>query len=97
MESNLSFMERYKRDHQHPMNKLTHAVGIPMIVVSIGVVFFSWKWALLLFVVGWILQFIGHYFEGNPPSFLKNPIFLLIGPAWIVKRFWGFLIGKPLK
>jgi uncharacterized membrane protein YGL010W len=97
MESNLSFMERYKRDHQHPMNKLTHAVGIPMIVVSLGVVFFSWEWALMLFVVGWILQFIGHYFEGNPPSFLKNPIFLLIGPAWIVKRFWGFVTGKPLK
>ncbi|MBL0386314.1 DUF962 domain-containing protein [Tumebacillus sp. ITR2] len=94
---NLSFLEKYKRDHQHPMNKLTHAIGIPMIVVSIPVVFWSWQWALALFVVGWIFQFIGHAFEGNPPSFFKNPIYLLVGPLWILKRVAGFVTGKPLK
>jgi len=97
MEQKLSFIEQYKRDHTHPMNKLTHAIGIPMIVVSLPLFFFSWQWALGLFVVGWIFQFIGHFFEGNPPSFLKNPIFLLVGPIWIAKRFVGYLSGKPLR
>ncbi|WP_139488719.1 Mpo1-like protein [Brevibacillus dissolubilis] len=90
----LSFMERYKRDHQHPVNKATHAIGIPMIVVSIPLFFWSWFWALVLFVVGWIFQFVGHYFEGNPPSFLKNPIFLLIGPLWILRRLYNAVTGK---
>ncbi|MGE5703595.1 MAG: Mpo1-like protein [Clostridia bacterium] len=97
MRQELSFMEKYKRDHQHPVNKLTHAIGIPMIVISLPLFFWDWKWALGLFILGWIFQFIGHFFEGNPPSFFKNPIFLLVGPLWIVKRLIGFLTGKPLK
>lgn len=96
MRQELSFMEKYKRDHQHPVNKLTHAIGIPMIVISLPLFFWEWKWALGLFVLGWIFQFIGHFFEGNPPSFFKNPVFLLVGPLWIVKRLIGFLTGKPL-
>jgi uncharacterized membrane protein YGL010W len=94
---NLSFLEKYKRDHKHPMNKLTHAFGIPMIVVSLPLVFWNWQWALALFVVGWILQFVGHFFEGNQPSFFRNPIFLIVGPLWIVKRVVGFVTGKPLR
>lgn len=96
MNENVSFMERYKRDHQHPMNKLTHTFGIPMIVISLPLFFWSWKWALWLFVIGWILQFIGHFFEGNPPSFLKNPLFLLVGPLWMVKRIYHFIIRRPM-
>ncbi|MBA2732809.1 MAG: DUF962 domain-containing protein, partial [Acidobacteria bacterium] len=30
-----SFMESYKEKHQHPLNKLCHSIGIPMIVVSL--------------------------------------------------------------
>ncbi|SDN60838.1 Protein of unknown function [Paenibacillus sp. yr247] len=81
-----SFLEKYKEDHQHPINKLTHTVGIPMIVISVPCLFFSWKFAVLLFVVGWILQFIGHAFEGKKPSFFSNPIYLLVGPIWFVKK-----------
>jgi uncharacterized membrane protein YGL010W len=84
-----NFLEKYRRDHTHPMNKATHAVGIPMIVVSLGVVFANWQLGVGLFVVGWILQFIGHAFEGNKPSFFSNPMFLLIGPLWTVRRALG--------
>jgi uncharacterized membrane protein YGL010W len=85
-------MARYRRDHTHPMNKATHMIGIPMIVVSLPVVFFDWKLALGLFVVGWILQFIGHAFEGKWPSFFSDPRFLLIGVAFFgdhVKKLFG--------
>jgi uncharacterized membrane protein YGL010W len=43
-----------------------------------------WGVALILFVIAWILQFIGHNIEGKKPSFLKDLQFLLIGPAWLM-------------
>jgi uncharacterized membrane protein YGL010W len=99
-----SFMENYKEKHQHPLNRLSHSVGIPMIVLSLPVFFFSWKWALGLFIVGWIFQFAGHLIEGNRPAFFKNPMYLLVGPAWLFRRL-GQALGlsksstarKPLK
>lgn len=84
-----SFIEKYKAEHKHPMNKLTHLIGIPMIVVSLVWVFFNWKVGVGLFVLGWIFQFIGHAFEGNRPAFFSNPIYLLVGPYWLIKRVAG--------
>jgi uncharacterized membrane protein YGL010W len=41
-----------------------------------------WQFSIILFLLMWILQFIGHDIEGKKPSFLKDLQFLLIGPAW---------------
>ena len=81
-----SFMESYKAKHQHPLNRLTHAVGIPMIVVSLPLFFFSWRWALALFSAGWVLQFVGHWIEGNSPAFFRHPVYLIVGPLWLARR-----------
>jgi uncharacterized membrane protein YGL010W len=43
-----------------------------------------WRIFLGLFVLAWIGQFIGHQIEGHKPSFLKDVVFLLIGPAWLM-------------
>ncbi|RMF14413.1 MAG: DUF962 domain-containing protein [Gammaproteobacteria bacterium] len=43
-----------------------------------------WQMSLILFVVMWVLQFIGHAIEGKRPSFFKDVQFLLIGPAWLM-------------
>lgn len=43
-----------------------------------------WQFSLVLFVVMWVLQFIGHQIEGKRPSFFKDLQFLLVGPAWIL-------------
>jgi len=38
-----------------------------------------------LFVVGWILQFVGHsVYEKRQPAFLTNALHLLVGPLWIL-------------
>lgn len=37
-----------------------------------------------LFVVGWIIQFIGHYYEGKKPAFVDDLVGLLIGPLFVV-------------
>ena len=41
-----------------------------------------WQFSIVLFIVMWILQFVGHNIEGKKPSFLKDLRFLLVGPAW---------------
>jgi uncharacterized membrane protein YGL010W len=81
-----SFIENYKAKHRHPLNKLCHSFGIPMIVLALPVFFFNWRVALALFVFGWILQFVGHAIEGNQPAFFRNPVYLLVGPLWLARR-----------
>ncbi len=45
----------------------------------------SWlAWSLGIFVVGWIAQFIGHYYEGRKPAFVDDLRGLLIGPMFVV-------------
>lgn len=95
-----NLLANYKAKHQHPLNRLTHSIGIPMIVVSLPLVFFNWRWALGLFVLGWIFQFIGHAIEGNQPAFFKNPVYLLVGPLWLLRRAAssvGLIKTKPAK
>mgnify|MGYP001627109491 CR=1 FL=1 len=40
--------------------------------------------SLVLFVLAWIGQFIGHQIEGKKPSFLDDLRFLLIGPLFVL-------------
>lgn len=47
-----------------------------------------WQICLVVFVLAWIGQFIGHQIEGKKPSFLKDVQFLLIGPAWLLSRLY---------
>ena len=44
------------------------------------------------FVVGWILQFIGHYYEGRKPAFVDDVMGLAIGPLFVVAEA-GFTLG----
>ena len=41
---------------------------------------------LVLFVGGWILQFVGHLFEKQRPAFFSSLIQLLIGPIYFVNK-----------
>ena len=45
--------------------------------------------AIVTFVAAWVGQFIGHYIEGKRPSFFKDLQFLLVGPAWVVFKFFN--------
>ncbi len=42
--------------------------------------------AVVLFVLAWVGQFIGHHFEQQRPSFLTDLAYLLIGPAWLMGK-----------
>lgn len=54
-----------------------------------------WTFALILFVLAWIGQFIGHRIEGRKPSFFKDIQFLLIGPAWLLSFVYR-KVGIPI-
>ena len=142
-----ALLEDYGSHHQTLGNKVTHYVGIPMIMVTLlgllshwvigdgltgsemiradggmllWVLAMAWylslDWRLALpfgfvalglyfagrhlgfevqlagFILGWILQFIGHgVYEKQRPAFLDNLRHLLIGPMWIFARVVGVL------
>lgn len=44
------------------------------------------------FIIGWIIQFVGHYYEGRKPAFVDDVLGLIIGPLFVVAEL-GFLLG----
>ncbi len=43
-----------------------------------------WQFAVAIFIMAWVGQFVGHHIEGKRPSFLRDIQFLLIGPVWLL-------------
>lgn len=50
------------------------------------------SWGIGLFVVGWVFQFVGHYFEGRKPAFVDDIMGLAIGPLFVVAEV-VFMLG----
>ncbi|MGO4304360.1 Mpo1 family 2-hydroxy fatty acid dioxygenase [Cupriavidus sp. RAF12] len=75
--------------------RLSFGFGVAMVVI---LAIFLWAGAWIaalptaawlvtgigLFVVGWIIQFVGHYFEGRKPAFVEDLVGLLVGPLFLV-------------
>jgi uncharacterized membrane protein YGL010W len=40
-------------------------------------------WGIGSFVVGWVIQFVGHYYEGRKPAFVDDLTGLLVGPMFV--------------
>jgi len=52
--------------HQDPRNFAIHMLGIPLAVAGVVLLFvLPWYWGVTAIVVGYILQWIGHRWEGN--------------------------------
>jgi uncharacterized membrane protein YGL010W len=89
------WVSEYAKSHQNPVNRACHLVGIPMIVVSLGlgVVALVYRPALsvavALFLVGWGFQFLGHAFERKWPEFFRDWGFLFVGLRWWVAKVTG--------
>jgi uncharacterized membrane protein YGL010W len=45
-----------------------------------------------LFVLGWVIQFVGHYYEGRKPAFVDDVSGLIVGPLFVVAEL-AFLLG----
>ncbi len=83
--------------------KLDRRFGLAMLAVTTPACLFgAWlaagtfaQWlggAVGLFVVGWVIQFVGHYFEGKKPAFVDDLVGLLVGPLFVVAEV-AFALG----
>jgi uncharacterized membrane protein YGL010W len=75
-------------------------VGVLMLLahqVAYGSVASWLGWGVGVFFVGWVIQFIGHWYEGRKPAFVDDIIGLLVGPMFVVAEGL-FMLGwnKPL-
>jgi uncharacterized membrane protein YGL010W len=54
-------------------------------------------WGLGCFLVGWLIQFIGHWYEGKKPAFVDDLVGLLVGPMFVTAEAL-FALGwnKPM-
>ncbi|MBW8467885.1 MAG: DUF962 domain-containing protein [Thiobacillus sp.] len=64
---------------------LAHPLGTAPLNTWLG-------WSLGSFVIGWVFQFVGHYWEGRKPAFVDDLRGLLIGPMFVVAEL-GFALG----
>jgi uncharacterized membrane protein YGL010W len=55
---------------------------VPSLAQALGLA--VWQAGLGLFFIGWVLQFMGHYFEGRKPAFVDDLVGLLVGPMFVV-------------
>jgi uncharacterized membrane protein YGL010W len=66
----------------------TSAVNLLLTLAALPIAQFetgAWlAWSLGVFFVGWVFQFIGHYYEGRKPAFFDDLRGLLIGPMFVV-------------
>jgi uncharacterized membrane protein YGL010W len=54
-------------------------------------------WGLGTFVVGWAIQFVGHYYEGKKPAFVDDIRGLLVGPMFVTgEALFALGWGKDL-
>ncbi|MDD0838291.1 DUF962 domain-containing protein [Curvibacter sp. HBC61] len=143
MRNSTELLTQYAHYHRDRRNIATHLVGVPMIVLALGVLlarasldvaglplsaaWLAWAastawylsrghglvewavsaavgllmalahaleagsstaawlgWGLGLFSLGWVIQFVGHYFEGRKPAFVDDLVGLLVGPMFVV-------------
>jgi len=76
----------YLCEHRHPLNRLTHMFGVPILVIS-GVWALaapSWRVFVVGWTIGWAIQILGHRIEGNRPALLRRPISWLLGPLMVL-------------
>ena len=53
----------------------------------------SWlTWGIGAFAVGWLFQFVGHYYEGRKPAFVDDLVGLLVGPMFVTGELM-FMLG----
>jgi uncharacterized membrane protein YGL010W len=55
----------------------------------------GWAWFAILFVGGWILQLVGHVFEGRKPALADNLFQIFVAPIFLAAEVFFALGYKP--
>jgi uncharacterized membrane protein YGL010W len=87
--------------------KLDYTLGIAMLVYMAANLWLATTVAAMfpgataawiavgIFVLGWIIQFIGHKFEGMKPAFFDDIMGLALGPLFVMTEAFFLLKWKP--
>lgn len=59
-------------------------------------------WGLALLALGWVVQFVGHYYEGRRPAFVDDLHGLLVGPMFVTAEAlfalgWGQALRQQIE
>jgi hypothetical protein len=82
------WLQNWLERHQTRVSRVLHAIGIPLAVAALPLAawqLYEWRWDLwwrpvVLLVVGYLLQWLGHLWEGND-----------LGEVVLIKK----LLGRP--
>ncbi len=66
-------LDNWFKRHQDKRSLVLHIIGIPLTIIAIPFVIIGiikgevvwYLWAVIFIIVGYGLQFLGHWFEGN--------------------------------
>ncbi len=75
------------------------AIAYPYALIITEMSITHWlTFSISTFVIGWIFQFIGHFYEKKKPAFMDDIVGLAVGPLFVLAEL-VFLIGlrKPLE
>ena len=55
----------------------------------------AWTWFAMLFIGGWILQLVGHVYEGRRPALTDNLFQIFVAPIFLAAEVFFALGYKP--
>ena len=55
----------------------------------------GWTWFAVLFIGGWILQLVGHVYEGRRPALADNLLQIFVAPIFLAAEVFFALGYKP--
>ena len=85
---------------------LDFVLGLAMAVLTLTLVWLghqitalgagpAWAWFAALFIGGWILQLVGHAFEGRRPALTDNLFQIFVAPIFLCAEIFFALGYKP--
>jgi uncharacterized membrane protein YGL010W len=69
-------------------------VGLGQLIAQQGLAQ-GWTWFAVLFIGGWILQLVGHGFEGRKPALVDNLFQIFVAPIFLAAEVFFALGYKP--
>ena len=66
------------------VNALLVALAHRLVALAPDTGLLAWQLGAIVFAVGWLFQFVGHYWEGRKPAFVDDLVGLLVGPMFVV-------------
>lgn len=69
------------------LGSLTAGVWLVMAVLAHGLAAAgapTLTWGALFFCAGWLVQFLGHYYEGRKPAFIDDLMGLFVAPMFVL-------------